>query len=87
MDDTTAKPAYTHLISDERWGETCLVDDVPAFLDAMQDCMFTPYDVRQTYLDACEAYAEHGEPIPADVTEANIVEGWRDEGFELATGD
>ena len=70
---------YTHLISDERWGETCLVDDVETFVSAMEESMFPAYDVRQAYLEACDAYTKNGEEIPDDVTEANIVEGWRDE--------
>lgn len=78
MSNKTA-PRFTHLISDERWGETCLVDDVETFVRDMESSMFPATDVRQAYLDACDGYTQHGECVPDDVTEANIVEGWRDE--------
>ena len=77
MSNTTAKTVYTHLISDERWGETCLVDDVPAFLDAMQGCMF-PADVVWQKLAELQDLATGRDEI-CEETEESLVDGWRNE--------
>lgn len=77
MDNNTAKTAYSHLISDERWGETCLVGDVPAFLDAMQDCMFPASVVWQRLAELQDLAAERDEIC--EETEVSLVDSWRNE--------
>jgi len=68
---------YTHVISDERWGETCLVDDVDMFVDMMQESMF-PHDVvAQKLAELREIASERDEEC--EETYESLVEGWRDD--------
>ncbi len=75
MSTTTTK--FTHLISDERWGETCLVDDVDTFANAMQDVFFPADVIAQKLAELREMAAERGEKC--EETAESLIEGWRDE--------
>lgn len=71
------RPAYTHLISDERWGETCLIENMDAFLREMEDSMFPPSVVSQKLAELQEIAAERGEEC--EDTAESISEAWRAE--------
>lgn len=70
-------PHYTHLISDERWGETCLVDDVETFVSALEESMFPASVVSQKLAELQEIAAERDEEC--EDTYESLAEGWRDE--------
>ena len=74
MDKT---PKFSHLISDERWGETCLVDNLDQFMRDMEDSMFPAYAVSQHLAELREIAAERGEEC--EETAETIVDGWRNE--------
>lgn len=74
---TTTAARFTHLISDERWGEICLVDDSAEFFASMEESMFDANCAAQKLAELQEIAAEHGEEC--EETLESIVEGWRDE--------
>ena len=73
---SNATPAkFTHLISDERWGETCLVDNVDQFLRDMEDSMFPASVAHAKLAELQEIAAERDEAC--EETLDGLVEGWR----------
>lgn len=77
MTDTTTAHRYTHLISDERWGVTCLVDDVEAFVRDMEESMFPASVVADKLAELQEIAAERDEEC--EETAESVAEGWRNE--------
>lgn len=75
--NTPATPVYTHLISDERWGETCLIEDMDAFVRDMEESMFPASVAAQTLSERQQIAAERGEEC--EDTLESLVDGWRDE--------
>lgn len=74
----TKTPAkFSHLISDERWGETCLVDDVDKFIGDMQESMFGGLEAAQKLAELHELAAERDEVC--EDTEESIRNDWRAE--------
>lgn len=74
-DTTPATPRYTHLISDERWGETCLVDNVEQFVRDMEESMF-PASVAWRKLSELQELAAESDEECAETLES-LTEGWR----------
>jgi hypothetical protein len=73
---STTNPTYTHLISDERWGETCLIDDMESFVRDMEASMFGAQEAAQKLAEI------HDSLQPGEIceeTEESIREGWRNE--------
>lgn len=68
---------FTHLISDERWGETCLVEDVEKFVADMEDSMFPASVAHAKLAELQEIAAERDEAC--EETKENLVEGWRND--------
>lgn len=78
IEDIMSKtPKFTHLISDERYGETCLVDNLYQFMRDMEDSMFPASVVWQKLAELQEIAAERGEEC--EETAETIAQAWRDE--------
>lgn len=77
MSNNKTTPRFSHLISDERWGETCLVDNLDQFMVDMEDSMFPASAVSQKLAELQEIAAERGEEC--EETAEAIAKAWRAE--------
>lgn len=72
---TSAK--FSRLISDERWGETCLIEDMDAFVRDMEESMFPAAAAHSKLAELQEMAAERDEECTETIE--SITEGWREE--------
>lgn len=82
--DSNKISRFTHLISDERWGETCLIENVDQFVNDMEESMFPASVQVQKLSELQEIAAERGEEC--EETLETIAQGWRDGLLDVLQG-